>query len=260
MKNNLKQKLKFGKLTIGSWITLSHTAIAEIMAKSGFDWLCVDMEHSAITLAQAQPLVQVIELCGCVPLVRVSENQAGLIKRVMDIGAQGVIIPMVNTREAALNAVKAVRYPPVGTRGVGLARAQGYGLEFEKYKNWVNKESIVIVQIEHIEAVENLEEILGTEGIDGFIVGPYDLSGSMSRPGDFENPSFKAALRKIMELSRKMRKPAGFHVIEPDASHFLKRFREGYRFLGFSLDTLFLGSSCRSEIMKIKKSRFISHG
>jgi len=253
MKESLKNKLNKGDITIGSWITLSHPSIPEIMSKAGFDWLTVDMEHSAITIAQAQPLIQVIESSGCVPLVRVGENDPNLIKRVMDAGATGVIVPMVNTKEDADRAVKAVKYPPFGARGVGLARAQGYGFEFNKYKEWVQKESVVIVQIEHIEAVENLEEILAVEGVDGFIVGPYDLSGSMGRPGEFEHQDVKDALKRVLQTSKKLNKPAGFHVIPPDAEVLLGKIKEGYKFLGFSLDTLFLGHSCREQMGKVSK-------
>ena len=250
---SLKGDLKRKRLTVGSWITLAHTSIAEIMAKAGFDWLTVDMEHSAITLDQAQPLIQVIELSGCTPLVRIGENNPNLIKRVMDAGAHGVIVPMVNIKEDALRAVSAVKYPPLGERGVGLARAQGYGLEFEKYRDWVNKESIVIVQIEHIKAVKNLEEILKVEGVDGFIIGPYDLSGSIGRPGEFEHPEVKAALKKVIEVSKKLNKPAGFHVIPPDVNALKQKIEEGYKFLAFSLDTLFLGQTCRKAMEEVKK-------
>ena len=158
--NNLKGKLKNKEVTIGSWITLAHPAIAEIMAKAGFDWLVVDLEHSVITISEAEELIRVIELCGVDPLVRLSANDPTQIKRVMDAGAHGVIAPMVNTREDAIAVVNAVKYPPAGTRGVGLARAQGYGTNFEKYKDWVAKESIVVVQVEHIKAVDDLEDIL----------------------------------------------------------------------------------------------------
>ncbi len=250
---NLKKKMKQNEITIGSWITIGDLFIAEIMAKAGFDWLTVDMEHSAITLHQAQQIIQVIELCGVIPLVRVGENNPNLIKRVMDAGAHGVIVPMVNTKEDAVKAVNAVKYPPVGTRGVGLARAQGYGLDFEKYNNWVNKNSAVIVQIEHIKAVENLEEILSVEGVDAFIVGPYDLSGSIGRPGDFKHPDMVSALKKILEASKKLEKTAGFHVIPPDADSVVEKINAGYKFIGFSLDTLFLGTLCRDELSKIKK-------
>jgi 2-dehydro-3-deoxyglucarate aldolase len=250
---SLKNKLKTQTVTIGSWITLGHPAIAEIMAKSGFDWLTVDMEHSAITLHQAQQLVQVIELAGCVPLVRVEENNPNSIKRAMDTGAHGVIVPSVNSKEDAVRAVHAVKYPPLGTRGVGLARAQGYGMEFEKYKEWVNKESVVVVQIESIQAVQNLKEILRVKGVDAFIVGPYDLSGSMGRPGDFNHPDMTSALKRIMKASERLQIPAGFHVIPPDVDALLAKIKEGYKFLAFSLDTLFLGQSCKKAVESAKR-------
>jgi 2-dehydro-3-deoxyglucarate aldolase len=250
---NLKEKLKSNEITIGSWITLGHPSIAEILARAGFDWLTVDMEHSAITLHEAQQLIQVIELCGVAPLVRVGENNPNLIKRAMDAGAYGVIVPMVNTKEDAVKAVNAVKYPPVGTRGVGLARAQGYGLEFARYKNWVNRDSIVIVQIEHREAVENLDAILSVDGVDAFIVGPYDLSGSMGRPGDFEHPDMKTALKMIMKTAKGLRKTAGFHVIPTDVKKVSEKIKDGYRFIGFSLDALFLGTGLRESLEIIKK-------
>lgn len=252
MVGSLKSNLKKGKVTIGSWITLGHPSIAEIMTKSGFDWLTVDMEHSAITLDMTQQLIQIIELSGITPLVRVGENNPNLIKRVMDAGAHGVIVPMVNTREDALSAVNAVRYPPKGKRGVGLARAQGYGLEFERYKRWLHNESIVIVQIEHIKGVENLEDILNVEGVDAFLVGPYDLTASLGYPGQFNHPAMLAALKRIKEVSKRSGVPAGFHVIQPDISFLRRKIQEGYKFIGFSFDALFLGASCRESLLKIK--------
>jgi len=218
------------------------------MAKAGFDWLVVDMEHSAIGLSQAQQLIRVIELAGCVPLVRLSENNPCYIKRVMDAGAHGVVVPMVNSRQDAVNAVKAVRYPPSGTRGVGLSRAQGYGFEFDNYKKWVEKESIVIVQIEHINAIENLEHILDTPGIDGSIIGPYDLSGSLGHPGQFEKPEVKAALKRYEDTCHRMKKPAGFHVVQPQPKLAASYKKKGYSFLAIGLDTLYLGTKCKEII------------
>jgi len=249
---SLKSKLLNKELTIGSWITLGHPAIAEIMAKAGFDWLTVDMEHSAITLHQAHHLIQVIELAGCAPLVRVGVNDANLIKRVMDAGAHGVIVPMVNTREEAERAVSAVKYPPFGNRGVGLARAQGYGASFETYKEWVEKESVVIVQVEHIDAVNNLEDILSVNGVDAFIIGPYDLSGSLGVPGDFEHPDVVKALKRVQQVAGGMDAVSGFHVIPPELKALDDKIEEGYRFVAFSLDTLFLGQGCR-QISKLSK-------
>jgi len=217
----LKEKLYDNKLCIGSWITLAHPAIAEIMAKSGFEWLTVDLEHSVITIREAEELIRVIDLCGVAPLVRLSTNDPVQIKRVMDAGAHGVIVPMVNSVKEARKAVDAVRYPPEGNRGVGLARAQGYGSDFEKYKEWLNKKSIAIVQIEHIKAVENLDAILSVDGVDGFIVGPYDLSGSLGIPGQFNNKLMVEAMSKIRTSIKTSSKIAGYHVVEPDVDHVL---------------------------------------
>lgn len=252
---SLKEKQKNRQLTIGSWITLGHPSIAEIMAKAGYDWLVVDMEHSAITLDQTQHLIQIIELCGVVPLVRVGENDPNFIKRVMDTGAHGVIVPMVNTKEDAEKAVDSVRYPPYGSRGVGLARAQKYGADFEGYRDWNEKESVVIVQVEHVKAVENLDKILTVEGVDGFIIGPYDLSGSLGVPGQFDHPEMIAALNRVKEITTKLNAVSGFHVIPPDVKDFEEKIEEGYKFIAHSLDILILGEGCRRAIRELRKNR-----
>ncbi|MHB8108398.1 MAG: HpcH/HpaI aldolase family protein [Syntrophorhabdaceae bacterium] len=250
---SLKKKLQSGDVTIGSWITLGHHSIPEIMARAGFDWLTVDMEHSAIDFDEAQKMIQVIDLCGVTPLVRVGDNDRLLIKRAMDAGSHGVIVPMVNSRDDALKAVSAVKYPPLGTRGVGLARAQGYGYSFEEYRRWLAEESIVVVQIEHIAAVENLEDILNVEGVDAFIVGPYDLSGSLGVPGEFENARVIEALEEITRVSKKMKARAGYHVVQPDPSQVIQKINEGYVFIAYSVDFLFLGESCRNGLRDIRK-------
>ena len=250
---DLKKRLHSNKFSLGSWVTLGHTAVAEIMSKAGYDWLALDMEHSAITLSQAQELVRVIGHSGVVPLVRVGENDPALIKRVMDTGAYGVIVPMINTKYDASKAVNAVKYPPKGTRGVGLARAQGYGLDFEKYRSWADKQSIVIVQIEHIDAINNLEEILSVEGVDGSIIGPYDLSGSLGHPGDFKRQDVKDALRRYEAICRRMNKPMGFHVVKPDPAEAIKFKKRGYSFLAVGLDTLYLAEKCLETVSGIIK-------
>jgi len=255
MKNissSLKNKLEKREITYGSWITIGHPIVTEIMANAGFDWLTVDMEHSAITLDIAQNLIRIIELSKCVPLVRVNENNPFIIKRVMDAGAYGVIVPMVNSTEDAERAVKAVKYPPEGSRGVGLARAQGYGFTFEEYKRWLEKESILIVQIEHIDAVNNIDEILTVDGIDGFIVGPYDISGSLGKPGEFETEEFERIMEKIVKAGIKHKKSAGFHVIPPDEKEVKKYLDLGYTFIAISLDTLILGKKCKEVLSKVR--------
>jgi 2-dehydro-3-deoxyglucarate aldolase len=241
----LKDDIRKMKPTTGSWLTIGNGSVAEIMAQAGFDWLVVDMEHSAITLDLAQDLIRTIGSSGVTPLVRVGENDATMIKRAMDAGAGGVVVPMVNSRSDAEKAVRAVRYPPLGTRGVGLARAQGYGFSFSAYRDWLKKESVVIVQIEHIDAINDLESILTVDGVDGSIVGPYDLSGSLGYPGEFERPVVKKAIAEYGRVCRRLGKPMGFHVVQPDARLAASYRKKGYVFLAVGLDTLYLGTKAR---------------
>lgn len=246
--SRLKSKLANKQVTIGSWITLGHLSIAEIMADAGFDWLCVDLEHSVINYYEAEVLIASIQSKGLFSYVRVGENNPTIIKRVLDAGADGVIVPMVNSGDDAVRAVQAVKYPPIGKRGVGLARAQAYGFGFDQYAGSVNKKTRIIAQIEHIDAINNLEDILSVQGIDGTIIGPYDLSGSLGKPGKYDDEKVKQALLKYERIGLKHKKPIGFHVIEPDHKLVLEKIHKGYTFLAFSLDTMFLGSMCGDQL------------
>ncbi|MDD1651823.1 MAG: aldolase/citrate lyase family protein [Methanomicrobiales archaeon] len=253
----LKDRIHRKEVTLGSWITLGHPAIGEIMAGIGFDWLTIDMEHSAITLGECMQLIQVIELRGCVPLVRVGENDPTVIKRVMDAGAHGVIVPMVNSRAEAEQAVKSVKYPPEGFRGVGYGRAQGYGLHFDAYRDWNARDTLVVVQIEHIRAVEQMAEILTVPGVDAFIVGPYDLSASLGIPGEFSRPEFLGAMERIRTTMTDYPGVApGFHAVQPSPADAVKRLEEGYRFLAYSLDTLILGGTLQRDLQTIGKGKW----
>lgn len=248
----LKSKLSRGEATVGSWITLGHPGIAEILARAGYDWLVVDLEHSVITIDVAADLIRVIDLCGVAPLVRLTSNNPDQIKRVMDAGAHGIVVPMVNTVTDAERAVSAVRYAPEGTRGVGLARAQGYGVEFKEYLEWQKDGVTVIVQIEHKDALAHLDEILTVQGVDGFIIGPYDLSCSMGLPGQFEHPEFVAAMDQILATGARLGIPAGLHIVEPDSERLAQSIRQGYRFIAYSVDIRLLDVSARQGINHIK--------
>jgi len=243
---------KNSKFRIGSWITLAHPAIAEIMAKSGFDWLAVDLEHSVITIAEAEQLIRVIELSGVKPLVRLTSNNSDQIKRVMDAGSHGIIVPMVNSKSDLERAFNALKYPLSGSRGVGLARAQGYGSNFEQYLDWQEESSLLIAQIEHIDAVNNIEEIFAFEGLDAIIIGPYDLSGSMGIPGQFSDEKYLQAIEKINVASREMDIPKGIHIIEPNIDEANLRIKEGYQMIAYSLDIRMIDSHCRDLQAEIK--------
>jgi 2-dehydro-3-deoxyglucarate aldolase len=251
---NLNTKLYNNKLTIGSWITIGNPVIVEIMATAGFEWLTIDMEHSAITLDIAQTLIITIQSKNIKALVRVGENNELLIKQVMDAGADGIIVPMVCSKLDAEKAVNAVKYPMKGKRGVGLARAQKYGIGFEEYKEWLNTESVIIAQIEHKKGVDNLNEITAVDGIDGIIIGPYDLSGSLSIPGEFEAQEFKDNINQVETYCLKNNVPLGIHIIKPDHNECIEKIMRGYTFIAFSLDFYFLGEKSRNEMKLIKEN------
>lgn len=251
-KSPLKTKLKNNELSVGSWLTIPHPSIIEIMSSANFEWLTIDIEHAAIDFETVQNLIGHIQANKMEALVRVSKNDEVIIKRVMDAGANGVIVPMVKNAEEAKDAVSYVKYPPKGKRGVGLSRAQQYGIGFESYREWVQNESIVIIQIEHIEAVDNLPEILDVEGVDGIIVGPYDLSASMGKPGKFHDNDVKEVLNRIDQITLSKNKPLGFHVISSNHNELIEKIDKNYTFLAFSLDFFFLGDKAREEMNFIK--------
>ena len=249
---SLKTRLASQELTIGSWITLGHPSIAEIMAKAGFDWLVLDTEHSVLELSEVQAIIQVLDGQKCPSIVRLTSNHPDQIKRVMDAGASGIMVPMIKSAEDARAAVNAVYYPPEGTRGVGLARAQGYGSTFQAYRQWLHDNAVIIAMIEHIQAIENIDAILSTPGIDAYIIGPYDLSGSMGRPGELEHPDVQAAIRQILQAGIRHHKAGGVHVIEPDPAMLQQRIGQGFTFLGYSLDIRMLDSLCRNHLNIIR--------
>ena len=233
---SLKKRINEGESVIGSWITLAHPSIVEIMARSGFDWLAIDLEHSVITIREAEELIRVIDLCGVSPLVRLTSNNPDQIKRVMDAGAHGVIVPMIMSSKDAELAVASVKYPLTGNRGIGLARAQGYGANFDEYFEWQKENTLVIVQIEHIDAVNNIDSIFSVKGVDGFFIGPNDLSGSMGIPRQLERKEYNDAVNKVKKAGQRHGIISGIHVVEPNIEEFDAVIKDGFKFVAYSLD------------------------
>ena len=189
------------------------------------------------------------------PFVRVEKNNTVALKKALDTGCYGVVIPMINNRGDALKAIDNVYYYPRGKRGVGLSRAQGYGLEFERYKKWYKKNIAIIAQIEHIEAINNLEEILSCKEIDATIIGPYDLSASVGYPGEFNRKEVKNALVHYERVSRKYKKPTGYHIVHPDAMELNKKIKKDYKFLVYGIDEIFISQAGEEAVKRIKGLR-----
>lgn len=252
-KVGLKQKLNEGEVCIGSWLTLANSGIAEIFCNAGYDWLVVDLEHTTISIDQAGEMIRTIALTDTAPLVRLTSNDDDQIKRVLDAGAHGIVVPMVTSVTDAEKAIAATRYAPEGTRGVGLARAQGYGPKFSEYFEWQKESIVVIAQIEHIDALNHLDDILTTPGLDGFIIGPYDLSCSMGIPGNFDSKEFQQTIEFIRDVGRNVGCPAGIHIVEPDPNLTLDAVNQGYRFVAHTVDVRILDVAARAGLNLVKR-------
>lgn len=259
MKNAVKKALKECRPTLGTWMQIGHPVPAEILANAGFEWVCVDAEHTDIGVDGVINIMRAMAHTKAVPVVRVSQNSTIEIRQMIDAGAQGIIVPMVNTVEDAQTAVAAAKYPPEGVRGFGFCRANAHGADFDTYIQEANENIFVVAQIEHIEGVRNIEAILAVEGIDGVFVGPYDLSGSMRIPGKLDDPQVEEALQKVLRACKKAGKSAGLHVVAPEPERIAAALNKGFTFLALSVDALFM-DRCARECLEEARSVVKNNG
>jgi 2-keto-3-deoxy-L-rhamnonate aldolase RhmA len=239
------QRIRSGDAAIGTLITTGSAENADVLAACGFDWLFLDCEHGALDAAQAQLILQVVG--RRIPtIIRVPENADVSLKKTLDLGCEGVIVPMVNTAEDARRAVTAAKYPPLGSRSAGIARAHGYGAEFASYVAEANTHTSVIIQIEHVQAVENVQQILQVDGIDGVFIGPYDLSGSMNRLGDVTHPDVQAAIETTRVACLEAQMPVGIFAMTTEAG--VKAVQSGYAFVAVGIDMAMLADAGRAIV------------
>jgi 2-dehydro-3-deoxyglucarate aldolase len=236
-------------------VNSASAVVAELMAAAGFDFLTVDAEHSAVEIPQVQALFQAIRSGNpiCAPLVRLPGHDYAMVKRYMDAGAAGVIAPLINSADQAAEVVSAVKYPPDGSRGVGYARANVYGMALQDAVASANAETLVCVQIEHADGVAAVNEILAVPGVDAAFIGPYDLSASMGITGQFDHRLMRDAERRILESCRHHGVAAGIHVVAPDPAEVARRIAEGYRMIAYSLDITMLADASVRGLAEIRR-------
>lgn len=234
----IRTNLLSGRLSIGSWMQIPDPSLAEIMGQAGYQWVAVDMEHGSINHSQLPNLFRALELGGTAPLARIAEGTSQNCKQALDAGAYGIIVPMVETAKQLRLIRNLCCWPPAGTRGVGFSRANLFGQHFESYSEEAQA-PLLVAMIEHIRAVENLDEILQVEGLDAIFIGPYDLSASMNLTGQFHHPDFISVMQRIKEKATSARIPAGIHVVAPSKDELAGRISEGYQFIAFSIDAVF---------------------
>lgn len=245
----IRAKLRTGGHSIGSWMQLPHSSVAEIMGQAGYDWVAVDMEHGAIAVDQLPDLFRALELGNTLPLVRIAHGQSKDCKQALDAGAGGIIVPMIESAEQLITVRDACRWPPAGTRGVGFSRANLFGKHFEGYREEAQA-PLLVAMIEHHRAVAELGAILAVDGLDAILIGPYDLSASMGLTAQFDHQDFCATMEKIRTLTAAKSIPAGVHVVAPSPKQLQQRLDEGYRFIAYSIDAVMLQSVVSPDCIK----------
>ena len=243
--NKLKESLNNNKITLGTWIQISHPSIIEIIVSNcdnKLDWICVDMEHGSIDIESMTNLIRTIERFNLVPVVRIPKNDYIWIHRTLDAGAKGLIIPMIKNEKETREAILESKYPPEGKRSFGYSRSNFYGKNFNEAIKKENNNIAVIIQIEHIDAVVCLKEILKIQGIDATFIGPLDLEGSLNSIDEKDRREMDFYLDIYMKDSISINVPTGFHIVQPNKQLITDIKTKGYKMIAIGIDTFFLGS------------------
>ncbi|MCK9479633.1 MAG: aldolase/citrate lyase family protein [Firmicutes bacterium] len=241
------------EIKVGGWIQIGSPVSGEILAKAGFDWIAIDLEHTEIELKDFTNIMRGISRYNVFPMARVCKNSTISIRKCLDCGAKGIIVPLINTKAEAESAVRACKFPPDGVRGFAFARANEWGVGFDEYAKTANDEIVVMIMIETKEAVENIEEIVSVEGVDGVFIGHYDLSGSYGVPGETEHTYITEAKDKVLRACKKYNKVIGQHIVLPTEENVKIAVESGYTFLALGIDTVFISAGAKTALNMVKR-------
>ena len=247
MEQSFRKRLKDREALVGTIVSLASSEVAEVLSAAGFDWLFIDAEHSPLEALAIQHILQGAGSTPC--LIRLARADEVSIKKALDVGAAGVIAPLVNSAEQAAQVVRWARYAPLGTRGVGVGRAHGYGFKFQEYVSSANDETVVVVQAEHSDAVNNMEAIVQVPGVDAVLVGPYDLSASLGRLGEVQHPDVVAAIEHVTHVCQAAHMPLGIFGMSAEAVR--PYLEQGYTLITVGIDTVLLGMAARQMLAQI---------
>jgi 2-keto-3-deoxy-L-rhamnonate aldolase RhmA len=235
-RSELRRRLRSRERLFAGWVSFAHPSITEIFAHVGFDFIAIDMEHSTITVEQAQRIIAACQAGGTLCLPRPVSHSNDWIKPLLENGADGMLIPMVNTAAEVSALVGLLKYPKVGNRSFGVSRAQSYGFDFDDYVRDWNEASSFVIQVESIEAVRNIDELLENDSVDGVMVGPYDISGSLGVPGQVTHPDVLRASREVIEACERHGKSCGTQIVEANDDSVRALFDLGHTYAILSSD------------------------
>lgn len=245
--HNFANRIRSGEVLTGTLVSLPSPEICELLANLGYDWLFIDAEHGAFNPQQAQSMLQAAAPTPCV--IRVPDGETVWLKKALDIGAAGIIVPQVHNSAQAREIIKHCKYAPAGDRGVGIGRAHKYGIDFERYLEKANEETAVILQAESCEAVDNINDIANLKGVDAILIGPYDLSASLGKPGEINHPTVQSAIEKIMKGCQDANVSMGFFGVSAEAV--LPYKEKGFTLLTVGVDTTFLIKSASQTLSEM---------
>ncbi len=250
--NNLKSRLKDGEMLVGTFLSLGNAVVTEMIARAGFDWIMIDLEHGMGSETDVLCQLQSIDPEKVASFVRVESNQRQRINKVLDFGVQGVMCPRIETADEVRTAVSAMYYPPKGIRGVAkLIRASEYGSRFDEYQKKVSEELLCIIQIETLNALHNLEAIAAVEEVDVLFIGPSDLSMALGVFGQLDHPLFTDAVNNIIKVAEKYDKQVG--ILLPNTSVLKQYYDLGIRFFAYGTDAFFISNGARQAVAALKK-------
>jgi 2-keto-3-deoxy-L-rhamnonate aldolase RhmA len=249
LKNKLKETLRQGKVALGVSLSIGHPDVAEALSKMGLDYINFDTQHTPLSIDTVQSMMQAMGGSDSTPIVRVMANDLAIINRALDIGAHGVIVPFVNTKEDAVKAVRNATFPPGGIRSWGPRRAAMHDLDYERT---ANDEILVIPQIETKEAVDNIDSIITVDGIEAFFVGPHDLSWTLGIHGRWSNPKFEEVIGRVLDAAKRYNVTPGMLALTEDAEKTIER---GFRLVNLGGDLAFMTSAVNSALARARKAR-----
>ncbi len=252
MTKTFRDALRGGKPIIGTLLTVASTEVAEALALLGFDWIFIDLEHGSLSIDDAQRAIQAVANRSFT-LVRVPDGTPENIKRVLDTGCSGIIVPQVSSESYARKIVALAKYPPQGERSIGLGRAQGYGLRFTEYLTSANAQTAMIIQIEHRDAIANVDQIAAVPGIDALFVGPYDLSNSMGLVGQVGHADVAASVDKVRAACGRTSLAMGIYCSNADQAR--NEIEAGARMVAVGTDILHMANSARSTLEALRRAQ-----
>ena len=245
---DLKEALTQRRPILGSWLQAGCPAAAEILANAGYAWLGLDCEHTSAGYAVVEGIARALHGRGAALLVRVSQCDTLEIRRCLDIGAAGVIVPLIETAEQARRAVAAAKYPPLGCRGFCFGRMNDWGVHFDEYARTANDQTVVIAMIESRQGVERIDEILAVDGVDGVFIGPYDLSGSYGVPGQVQHEFVRQARDRVLQACAAAGKAAGQHIVRSIPAQIQAALADGFTFICLDADIILLDRAARQAL------------